>query len=43
MQTITKNSFTEVSQFITDNPTYQINDINVVSETEIIITYTIPA
>ena len=40
MQTITLNSFNSLNQFITDNPTYQINDINVISEIEIIVTYT---
>ena len=42
MQTITLNSFLELSNFLNNNPTYQILEINTISETEIIVTYIIP-
>lgn len=42
MQTITLNSFEAYNNFLIDNPTYQINDVNIISETEIIVIYTPP-
>lgn len=42
METITLHSFQEYSDFITNNPTFQINDVNIISNTEIIVTYTQP-
>jgi len=40
MITINLNSFNSLYKFIADNPSYQINDINIVSKTEIIVIYT---
>jgi len=42
MKTITINSFNDYSTFLNENPTYQINDVNIISETEIIVKYTPP-